>query len=126
MELPAGRIAWDLRIATLSYLVAFLVCFAGCLAMNHMESHFGQQMLFSTIASLGCCSMHYTGALPPFPSSSTPFFPFPFIPCGKFTLSSSESRSLNCCAFRGSSEWHSLTLSTRGFPWLTPSLASPS
>ncbi|KAI0829110.1 hypothetical protein BC628DRAFT_1315894 [Trametes gibbosa] len=47
MEIPSGRIEWDMRIVALSYLVAFC-------------SHFGRQVLFSTIAALGCCSMHYT------------------------------------------------------------------
>ena len=61
MKLPAGRIVWDLRIVGLSYVVAFSVCFVGCMFMTHMETHFGQQMAFSAIAALGCCSMHYTG-----------------------------------------------------------------
>lgn len=61
MELPMGRIMWDFRIVALSFIVAFTVCFVGCILMTHMESHFGQQMLFSTIAAIGCCSMHYTG-----------------------------------------------------------------
>ena len=64
MELPEGRIAWDLGIVALSYVVALMVCFVGCLVMKHIESHFGLQMLFATIASVGCCSMHYTGAPP--------------------------------------------------------------
>ncbi|KAI0779040.1 hypothetical protein BD413DRAFT_124779 [Trametes elegans] len=61
MEVPAGRISWDLRVVALSYAVAFAMCFVGCIFMIHMESHFGRQMVFSTIAALGCCSMHYTG-----------------------------------------------------------------
>ncbi|KAI0370135.1 hypothetical protein BV20DRAFT_944733 [Pilatotrama ljubarskyi] len=48
MEIPEGRILWDMRIVALSYLVAF-------------ATHFGRQMVFSTLAALGCCSMHYTG-----------------------------------------------------------------
>ncbi|KAI0674013.1 hypothetical protein C8Q78DRAFT_968724 [Trametes maxima] len=48
MQIPQGRISWDFRVVALSYAVAF-------------SSHFGRQMLFSTIAALGCCSMHYTG-----------------------------------------------------------------
>lgn len=61
MELPQGRITWDLHIVALSYVVAFFMCFAGCMLMVHMDSHFGQQMIFSTTAAIGCCSMHYTG-----------------------------------------------------------------
>ena len=62
MEIPDGRIAWNWGIVILSYVVAFTVCFVGCIAMVHMEVHFGRQVVFSTIASLGTCSMHYTGA----------------------------------------------------------------
>lgn len=65
MEIPEGRIAWDWKIVILSYLVAFSVCFVGCVAMVHMEVHFGRQVAFSTIAAVGTCSMHYTGALTP-------------------------------------------------------------
>ncbi|OBZ68582.1 hypothetical protein A0H81_11499 [Grifola frondosa] len=61
MEIPEGRITWDMRLITLSYLVAFAVCFVGCIAMVHMEAHFGRQVAFSTIAATGCCSMHYIG-----------------------------------------------------------------
>ena len=61
MIVPEGRIEWDLRIVALSYVVAFSVCFVGSMFMVHMESHIVRQMIFSTIAALGCCSMHYTG-----------------------------------------------------------------
>ncbi len=61
MIIPEGRISWDLRIVALSYVVAFSVCFVGSMFMVHMESHIARQMIFSTIAALGCCSMHYTG-----------------------------------------------------------------
>lgn len=61
MEIPEGRIAWDWGKVTLSYVVAFAVCFVGCIAMVHMEVNFGRQVAFSTIAAIGCCSMHYTG-----------------------------------------------------------------
>lgn len=64
MEIPEGRISWDWSIVILSYIVAFSVCFIGCIAMVHMEVHFGRQVAFSTIASIGTCSMHYTGAFP--------------------------------------------------------------
>ncbi|KAI9056733.1 hypothetical protein FKP32DRAFT_1762952 [Trametes sanguinea] len=61
MEIPDGYVSWNLLVVTLSYLVAFSLCFVGCIAMVHMESHFGRQVIFSTIAAIGCCSMHYTG-----------------------------------------------------------------
>lgn len=61
MEIPEGRISWNWNIIVLSYIVAFTVCFIGCIAMVHMEIHFGRQVAFSTIASVGTCSMHYTG-----------------------------------------------------------------
>ncbi|KIP04325.1 hypothetical protein PHLGIDRAFT_25656 [Phlebiopsis gigantea 11061_1 CR5-6] len=61
MEIPEGRIVWNWDIILLSYIVAFTVCFIGCVFMVHMEVHFGRQVLFSTIAALGTCSMHYTG-----------------------------------------------------------------
>lgn len=61
MQIPEGRIEWDWAIVILSYAVAFTVCFIGCIAMVHMEVHFWRQMIFSTIASVGTSSMHYTG-----------------------------------------------------------------
>jgi NO-binding membrane sensor protein with MHYT domain len=63
MEIPEGRIVWNWGVVILSYVVAFSVCFVGCVAMVHMEVHFGRQVAFSTIASIGTCSMHYTGRL---------------------------------------------------------------
>ena len=61
MQIPGGRIEWNPVIIVLSYIVAFIVCFVGCVAMVHMEVHFGRQVTFSTIAAAGVCSMHYTG-----------------------------------------------------------------
>ena len=61
MEIPEGRISWNMWIVAASYVVAFTVCFVGCIAMLHMEVHFGRQIAFSTIVSAGCCSTHYTG-----------------------------------------------------------------
>lgn len=61
MEIPSGRISWNLSIVVMSYVVAFVVCFVACLAMVHMEVHFGRQVAFSTIAAAGISSMHYTG-----------------------------------------------------------------
>ncbi|KAH9884657.1 hypothetical protein C8Q73DRAFT_770527 [Cubamyces lactineus] len=80
MKVPSGRVSWNLWIVALSYLVAFSLCFVGCLSMVHMESHFGRQVTFSTIAAIGCCSMHYTGmAAATFhtrsPPSSNPGYP---------------------------------------------------
>ncbi|RPD69358.1 hypothetical protein L226DRAFT_539870 [Lentinus tigrinus ALCF2SS1-7] len=88
MILPEGRIAWDLRIVALSYVVAFSVCFVGSMFMVHMESHIVRQMIFSTIAAIGCCSMHYTGMAaatfysytPPSPTAGYPaFLPFTIV-----------------------------------------------
>lgn len=62
MIIPGGRISWDLGIVALSYVVAFAVCLVACTTMEHMEVHFARQVAFSTIAALGVCSMHYTGA----------------------------------------------------------------
>ena len=61
MQIPDGRIEWNTHIVVLSYAVAFIVCFVGCVAMVHMEVHFGRQVAFSTIAAAGVCAMHYTG-----------------------------------------------------------------
>ncbi|KAI8980625.1 hypothetical protein BD414DRAFT_516347 [Trametes punicea] len=69
MEIPMGYISWNMGIVALSYLVAF-------------SSHFGRQVVFSTIAAFGCCSMHYTGMAaatfytraPPSPNPGYPEF----------------------------------------------------
>lgn len=62
MQIPMGRISWNVHIVILSYLVALVVCFVACLSMVHMEVHFGRQVAFSTVAAAGVSSMHYTGA----------------------------------------------------------------
>ncbi|KAL4250261.1 hypothetical protein ABKN59_003107 [Abortiporus biennis] len=88
MMIPMGRISWDLKIVALSYAVALAVCFVGCLAMVHMEVHFGRQVAFSTISALGISSMHYTGMAaatfytraPPNPNAAYPaYFPFTIV-----------------------------------------------
>ncbi|KAI0756054.1 hypothetical protein C8Q80DRAFT_1093163 [Daedaleopsis nitida] len=75
MIIPMGRVSWDLRVVALSYVAAF-------------TSHLGRQMAFSTIAALGCCSMHYTGMAaatfytfsPPSPHPGYPaFLPFTIV-----------------------------------------------
>ncbi|CDO68498.1 hypothetical protein BN946_scf184499.g23 [Trametes cinnabarina] len=68
-----------IRAAVWAAAIVFMH-YCGCIAMVHMESHFGRQMIFSTIAAIGCCSMHYTGmAAATFytrsPPSSNPGYP---------------------------------------------------
>ncbi|EKM61530.1 uncharacterized protein PHACADRAFT_248203 [Phanerochaete carnosa HHB-10118-sp] len=85
MEIPEGHIEWNWTIVILSYVVAFSVCFVACISMVHMEVHFGRQVAFSTIASVGTSSMHYTGMAaatfytraPPSPDAGYPeYLPF--------------------------------------------------
>ncbi|KAH9912153.1 histidine kinase [Epithele typhae] len=59
MEIPEGRVEWNWALVAPAYAVACVLCFVACLAMNHIESEFGQQIVFSTIASIGCSSVHY-------------------------------------------------------------------
>lgn len=88
MVIPEGYISWNLGLVVLSYAVAFAVCFVACIAMVHMEVHFGRQVAFSTIAAAGCCSMHYTGMAaatfhtraPPDPDAGYPaYLPFAIV-----------------------------------------------
>ncbi|KAI0348204.1 hypothetical protein BDW22DRAFT_64594 [Trametopsis cervina] len=93
MEIPEGRVEWDLMVVIFSYIVAFAVCFLGCVAMVHMEVHFGRQVVFSTLAALGVCSMHYTGMgaasfytkSPPMQNAGYPtFLPFTILALAAF------------------------------------------
>lgn len=61
LEIPGGRIEWDGSIVALSFIVAFVVCCVGCVAMEHMEVHFLRQVVFSTLVAVGSGSMHYIG-----------------------------------------------------------------
>ncbi|KAI0076824.1 hypothetical protein K474DRAFT_1198151 [Panus rudis PR-1116 ss-1] len=61
MEIPGGRIEWDYPVVFLSFIVAFAVCFIGCVAMVHMEVDFARQVVFSTLIAVGSGSMHYIG-----------------------------------------------------------------
>ncbi|KAH9942971.1 histidine kinase [Amylocystis lapponica] len=88
MYIPGGRIVWNTAVVALSYVVAFAVCLVACITMERMEVHFGRQVAFSTIAALGCCSMHYTGMAaatfytysPPSPQAGYPtYLPFTII-----------------------------------------------
>ncbi|KAI0789382.1 hypothetical protein C8Q75DRAFT_765386 [Abortiporus biennis] len=61
MDIPGGRIEWNLVVVAASWIIAFLLCFVGCIAMVHMEMHFIRQVIFSTFVAAGSCSMHYIG-----------------------------------------------------------------
>ncbi|KAF7793572.1 hypothetical protein EIP86_004686 [Pleurotus ostreatoroseus] len=71
MEIPQGRIEWDWAKVVLSYVVAFSVCFVGCIAMVHMEVHFGRQVAFSMWAAT-----FYTRAPPSADAGYPAFMPY--------------------------------------------------
>ncbi|KAH9946934.1 histidine kinase [Amylocystis lapponica] len=88
MHIPRGRITWNLGVVALSYIVAFAMFLVACVSMEEMEVNFGRQIAFSTIAALGCCSLHYIGMAaatfytysPPSPQAGYPaYLPFTIV-----------------------------------------------
>ena len=61
LEIPSGTYTLQPGLVVLSALISWLVCFVGSVFMEHMETHLGQQLLFSALATCGVAAMHFTG-----------------------------------------------------------------
>ncbi|KIW07407.1 uncharacterized protein PV09_02250 [Verruconis gallopava] len=62
LKIPGdGYITFNLWLVMLSGLISWIVCTVGAVLMAHMETQFGQQILFSVIAAAGVAAMHWTG-----------------------------------------------------------------
>jgi NO-binding membrane sensor protein with MHYT domain len=65
LNIPSGYYTLNYAWVVLSGMISWLVCVVGCILMSQMETHLGQQFLFSVAATAGVTSMHFTGKLIP-------------------------------------------------------------
>ncbi|MCJ1401113.1 hypothetical protein MMC11_004325 [Xylographa trunciseda] len=61
LRIPNGHFNLDPVFVVLSALISWSVCHVGCILMSKMETHLGQQFLFSVVATTGVAAMHFTG-----------------------------------------------------------------
>ncbi|MCJ1389879.1 hypothetical protein MMC18_002736 [Xylographa bjoerkii] len=61
LRIPHGQSTLDPIFVVLSGLISWAVCHVGCILMSKMETHLGQQFLFSIVATTGVAAMHFTG-----------------------------------------------------------------
>jgi NO-binding membrane sensor protein with MHYT domain len=61
LSIPMGYCTLNYWLVLLSGMISWCVCVVGCILMPQMESHLGQQFLFSAVASTGVAAMHFTG-----------------------------------------------------------------
>ncbi|KAH8819876.1 PAS/PAC sensor hybrid histidine kinase [Xylogone sp. PMI_703] len=61
LQIPDGYFSFNPSLALLSELISWGVCLVGCTLMSEMETHLGQQILFTVAAATGVAGMHFTG-----------------------------------------------------------------
>lgn len=61
LRIPQGYVVLSPGWVLLSGAVSWIVCVVGLICMANMETHFGQQLLFSLIATSGVAGMHFSG-----------------------------------------------------------------
>jgi NO-binding membrane sensor protein with MHYT domain len=61
LSVPDGYLTLNYWLVVLSGIISWCVCILGCILMPRMETHLGQQLLFSAVASMGVAAMHFTG-----------------------------------------------------------------
>jgi NO-binding membrane sensor protein with MHYT domain len=61
LSIPSGYYTLNYFLVVLSGIISWLVCVVGCILMSQMETHLGQQFLFSIAATSGVTGMHFTG-----------------------------------------------------------------
>jgi NO-binding membrane sensor protein with MHYT domain len=61
LSIPSGYYTLNYFLVVLSGILSWLVCVVGCILMSQMETHLGQQFLFSIAATSGVTGMHFTG-----------------------------------------------------------------
>jgi NO-binding membrane sensor protein with MHYT domain len=61
LRIPSGYCTLNYAFVALSGIISWLVCIVGCILMSQMETHLGQQFLFSIAATTGVAAMHFTG-----------------------------------------------------------------
>lgn len=61
LQIPEGYVVLSPGWVVLSGIVSWLVCVVGVISMANMETHLGQQILFSLVATSGVAGMHFSG-----------------------------------------------------------------
>lgn len=61
LHVPNGHYKLQPGLVILSALISWVVCLVGVILMPQMETHLGQQVFFSAVASAGVAAMHFTG-----------------------------------------------------------------
>lgn len=61
--IPQGYFTLNPILVIVSAAISWVVCLVGCIVMSQMETHLGQQFLFTIVATTGVAAMHFTGML---------------------------------------------------------------
>lgn len=61
LNIPHGVCKLSLPLVAFSAVISWVVCVVGSILMAQMETHLGQQILFSVVATTGVAAMHFTG-----------------------------------------------------------------
>ena len=61
LEVPEGHVALNAYLVIASFVICWIVCVVGCILILEIETHLGQQLLFSMVATTGVAAMHFTG-----------------------------------------------------------------
>jgi hypothetical protein len=57
LEIPQGYVSLNPFLVLLSGVICWVVCVVGCILIGEIETHLGQQMLFSAVATCGVAAM---------------------------------------------------------------------
>ncbi len=68
--IPRGYFTLSPPLVVLSAAISWVVCLVGCILMARMETHLGQQFLFTVVATTGVAAMHFTGMFDLLPGRS--------------------------------------------------------
>lgn len=57
LRVPEGFVSFNPYLVILSFLICWIVCIIGCILILEIETHLGQQLLFSVVAASGVAAM---------------------------------------------------------------------
>lgn len=57
LRVPQGHVFLDPSLVVLSFFICWIVCVVGCVLILEIETHLGQQLLFSAVATYGVAAM---------------------------------------------------------------------
>lgn len=61
LKIPDGYVVFYPPLVFLSCFIGFVICVVGLLLGGEMETHLGQQVLFSVVSASGVAAKHFTG-----------------------------------------------------------------